>query len=575
ALLDQDRGGFWQIGPSHPDQFRIKRNYIGRSNVLCTRFTSSRGSLELTDCFPVMSESAKRTTLSPDHELLREVVCTEGIVEVQFVFYPRADFGGRDVQLKYRSQLGVYFEAGRGAYYLRSTVPLTLADGRATARFTLTQGEKAQFSFTYAEVSPVVLPLLAGSTRQRIEESIRWWTEWASCACYSGPEHEQIIRSALTLKLLTYAPSGAIVAAATTSLPESIGRSLNWDYRFCWLRDASLTIRVMIGLGYRAEAEAFMDWLLTATRLTQPELRILYTVFGNKAPKEKTLPHLSGFCSSRPVRIGNEARDQLQLDVYGEVLDAAAQFVFHGGEFDRATCNDIVGIGKYVAAHWDQPDQGIWEPREQASNHTYSRVLCWVALDRLITMADKGYLDNVPIQDFKCGRERIMQQVKEQAWNVDLNSYVSTLGGQDLDASLLLMSYYGFEAADSPRMQGTYRAIRKQLGAAEHLLYRYPNMWNEGAFGICSFWEAEFLALGGGTLQQAEDLLGHLMQYANDVGLYAEEIEPHTGDALGNFPQAFTHIGLVSAALSINERRKGERQLAHRKPEAQEATPTA
>ena len=575
ALLDPDRGGCWNIAPADNTQFRVTRKYIGESNVLRTRFESPHGAFELIDCFPVMTEFAKRNILAPDHELVRELHCTEGEVAVEFVFHPRADFGLRDVRFRNLAPLGLQFECGRGVYYLRSSVPLNVERGRATARLTLKQGERVHFSFSYAEVSPVVLPPVGEWTQQRIAESVRWWKEWASCCSYTGPRRPEIIRSVLALKLLTYAPSGAVIAAATTSLPESLGGGLNWDYRFCWLRDASLTIRTMIGLGYASEADSFMEWLLTATRMTQPELRILYTVFGDAAPMEKTVNHLSGFCNSRPVRVGNQAREQLQLDVYGEVLDAAAQYAFHGGTFDRAAQRDIVAIGRYVAEHWNQPDQGIWEPRERPSNHTHSRVLCWTALDRLISMSQKGHLANAPVDGFKRERERIMQQVKQHAWNPNLNSYVSTLGGDELDASLLLLSYYGFEAPDSDRMQATYRALRKRLGANDQLLYRYTNGPPEGAFGICSFWEAEFLALGGGTLQQAESLLDHLLQYRNDVGLYAEEIEPHTGDALGNFPQAFTHVGVISAALSIDERKKGAAQLAHREPDAQEARQAA
>jgi GH15 family glucan-1,4-alpha-glucosidase len=575
ALLDPNRGGCWRIAPAAPDQFRATRSYIRESNVLQTRFESSQASFDLVDCFPVMTELAKRNVLSPDHEIVRQLHCTEGEVEIELIFHPRAEFGKRDVRFRKLDALGLQFECGRGVHYLRSSVPLHINQGCATARFVLNRGERAHFSYSYAEVSPVVLPPLGNWTEQRIQETVGWWQEWASDCRYSGPLRGEIIRSALALKLLTYAPSGAVVAAATTSLPECLGGSLNWDYRFCWLRDASLTIRTMLGLGYTREADAFMEWLLTATRLTQPELRILYTVYGENAPKEKTLNQLSGFCNSRPVRIGNQAREQIQLDVYGEVLDAAAQYAFHGGKFDRAMQKDIVAIGRYVAEHWNQPDQGIWEPREHPSNHTHSRVLCWTALDRLISLSEKGCLANVPLDDFKRERDRITRQVKQEAWNPKLNSYVSILGGDELDASLLLLSYYGFEAADSDRMQATYRAIRKHLAANDHLLYRYINGPREGAFGLCSFWEAEFLALGGGTLEQAEQLFNHLLEYRNDVGLYAEEVAPDTGDALGNVPQAFTHVGLISAALSIDERKMGATQLPHRGPDAQEVRQAA
>jgi GH15 family glucan-1,4-alpha-glucosidase len=578
ALLDSEnraRGGFWSIAPVHPADFRATRSYVGETNVLKTTFSSAAAGVELTDLMPVMTERAKRNVLVPDHELVRYLCCTNGEMEMEVVFHPRANFGRHGVRVIDLGALGMRFENGHATYYLRASIPLQIGDAGVSARFHMKRGDRVEFSFTYSEVAPVVLPPLGEWTYRRIEDTIGWWQRWAKVATYDGEHRDAVIRSALTLKLLTYAPSGAVIAAATTSLPERIGGNLNWDYRFCWLRDASLTIRAFIGLGYFAEADAFMEWLLDATRLTQPELRILYTVFGNNAPRERTLDHLGGFRNSRPVRIGNAARKQLQLDVYGEVLDAAAQYAFHGGTFDRSTQKDIVGIGRYVAAHWDQPDQGIWEPREQAENHTHSRVLCWTALDRLLTLADKKRIGNAPLELFRCERERIARQIRDQAWNPRLNSYVSTLGGSDLDASLLLMSYYGFESADSPRMAATYRAILRSLRTGDSLIRRYANGPTEGAFGICSFWETEFLALGGGELEDSRRLFSRLLKYSNDAGLYAEEIDPANGEALGNFPQAFTHVGLVSAALSIEERIKGQQQLPHREPEATEAKQAA
>jgi GH15 family glucan-1,4-alpha-glucosidase len=330
------------------------------------------------------------------------------------------------------------------------------------------------------------------------------------------------------------------------------------------LRDASLTIRAVLALGYWDEAEAFMEWMLHATRLTQPELRILYTVFGENAPRERVLKHLKGYQDSRPVRIGNGARSQLQMDVYGEVVDAAAQFAFHGKNLDRTTQRVLVKIGKYVARNWRLPDEGIWEPRSGRAPHTHSRLLCWAVLDRLLQLAEDGMIADVPVRDFAEQREMIRSEILSAGWNERLQSYTSTIDGDELDASLLLLSWYGFEHADSERMQSTHRAIRRQLGAGDGLLYRYRRQPAEGAFGICSFWEAEYLALGGGTLDDARSLFERLLLYANDVGLYSEEIDPASGAALGNFPQAFTHIGLINAAISIQRREEGTRQLPHR-----------
>jgi GH15 family glucan-1,4-alpha-glucosidase len=570
AILDRHRGGTWKIAPRSDDIVRTRREYLAESNVLRTTFECRAGTVRLTDLMPVASERGKRSVLTPDHEVLRQLECIAGEVEIDFHFQPRPQYGLQSPKLKRVGTLGVSFVSGDGVYYLRSSVPLELHSDTATAAWTMRRDDITHFSFTYGEESPVVIPPVGDWSRKRIEESTLWWCDWASKAQYDGPYRNAILRSSLALKLLSYAPSGAIIAAATTSLPEKIGGSLNWDYRYCWLRDASLTIRALLGLGHRDEASAFIEWMLTATRLTQPRLNILYSLFGTRLPRERILSHLSGYRQSRPVRIGNAAQHQLQLDVYGEVLDAVAQYAFHDGTFARSTQTLLGEIGHHVAANWDQPDQGIWEPREHPQPHTHSRVLCWVALDRLITLSEKGLLSNLPVKEFCRERDRIASQVHKRAWNPKLNSYTATLDGNDLDASLLLMAYYGFESADSDRMRATYAAIRKELHANDHLIYRYRGGPTEGAFGICSFWEVEYLALGGSTVDHARKLFDSILQYQNEVGLFAEEIDPTNGYALGNFPQAFTHIGLISAALSITERLKGQQQLPHREEGAGE-----
>ena len=342
---------------------------------------------------------------------------------------------------------------------------------------------------------------------------------------------------------------------------------MNWDYRFCWLRDASFTIRALLGLGYWDEAADFMEWLLHTTWLTQPELDTLYTVYGRRAFVEKELDHLSGYKDSRPVRMGNAARDQLQLDIYGEVIDAAAQFVFHGGSLDRVMQKTLTDFGRYIVKNWDQPDEGIWEPRSERQHHTHSRLMCWTAMDRLLNLGDRGW--NISdASSFNETRRRIQHQITNRAWNSDLQSYVRVLDGNKLDATLLLMSWYGFEKADSARMLQTYARISEQLAAGNGLIYRYCKPHPEGAFAMCSFWEVEFLALGGGSLQDAERLFNRLLTFQNDLGLFSEEIEPQTGDALGNFPQAFTHVGVIGAALSLEDRAQGTKTLPHRHEKA-------
>jgi len=555
-LLDPDGGG-WQLAP--PASSRISRRYVEATNVLQTVFDTAGGTLVLTDLMPVASEEDTRRLLMPEHELVRGLECTRGEVEVDMVFDARPDYGRARVRPR-PSALGIRMSTHAGLLLLQANLPMQIDDdGRVRARARLRAGDRRFCSLTLAAEWPAIVPPIGDWTRASVDRSIQWWQRWAGRLTYGGPARDAVVRSALALKLLMFAPSGAVVAAPTTSLPERIGGDLNWDYRFCWLRDASLTVRAMFGLGYHEEAEAFVGWLLHATRLTRPELRILYDVYGKAPPREQALDHLRGYADSRPVRVGNAAAAQLQLDVYGEVIDAVSHFCHEGGRLDRETQKMLRGFGEFVCRHWREPDEGIWEPRSGPAHNTHSRVLCWTALDRLLQLGASGHVHKVPVEAFATHREQIHRDVVERAWNAKLSSYVAQLDGEALDASLLLLPWYGFEAATSARMRGTYARIRERLGAGGSLLYRNePGAPpREGAFGICSFWGAEYLALGGGTLDDATEAFERLVGYGNDLNLFAEEIDPATGANLGNFPQAFTHVGLVNAALSLDRRSRG------------------
>jgi GH15 family glucan-1,4-alpha-glucosidase len=566
ASLVDDEAGRWTVAPT--GAFRAERRYLPGTNVLETRFSTVSGELVATDLMPIASDEERRRLLGPDHEILRVVACEKGEVELETVFVPRPGYGRERPRLRDAGKLGIRAESRSGLLTLRADFPLRIEDGgRAAGRVRLRAGEARHLSLAFADAWPAILPPL-GASQDVLERTVRWWRRWSERIRYDGPARDAVVRSALALRLLVYAPSGAVVAAPTTSLPERVGGDLNWDYRYCWLRDAALTVRALVALGLREEADAFVGWLLHTTRLSRPELRVLYDVYGNAPEEERTLRHLSGYRGSRPVRIGNGAADQLQLDVYGEVIDAVAHFVRSGGTLDGETQAVLCDFGEYVCRNWQRPDEGIWEPRSGKGHNTHSRVLCWTALDRLLRLHAKGHIRRAPVDLFQHNRAAIRREVEEHAWNGELGSYVSRLGGSELDASLLLMAWYGFEDARSERMRATYRRIRERLGAAGGLLYRYRSgdSPGEGAFGICSFWGAEILALGAGTADEARDVLERLCGFSNDVGLFAEEIDPATGEALGNFPQAFTHVGLVNAALSLAQRLRGEKPLEHEVP---------
>ena len=522
----------------------------------------------LTDFMPAASEERKARMLWPEQELVRRVECEQGEMEIQADFDPRPDYGQAKVRIRDAGMLGYRLETQSGLVTLRSQARFVpSAESKLTARARLKANESLDFSLTLAAEGPAVLPPLSESAIQKLALTIEWWQRWADRATYRGPYRDEVVRSALALKLMIYSPSGAMIAAPTTSLPERVGGDLNWDYRFCWLRDAAFTARALFGLGYQEEAEAFVSWTLHATRLTRPELRVIYDVYGESNADETELRHLQGYAGSRPVRIGNATRNQLQLDVYGEVIEAVTHFLRSGGELDQETQKMLRHFGGFVCRNWQQPDNGIWEPRDKRQHYTHSRLLCWVALDRLLEMQRLGRLSGIPVKEFTKHRDEIRRDIEERAWNPNLASYAQVLGGETLDATVLLMAFHGFDDASSPRMQQTFQRILKRLGGGPGLLYRYEQSFagGEGAFALCCFWVAEFLARGGGTLQEAHIAFTQTAEFANDLGLFAEEIDPKTGDALGNFPQAFTHVGLINAALSLAERGEQQRQEINRR----------
>jgi len=558
ALLDSAKGGKFAIRPA--GDFTVQRAYAPDTNVLLTRFTTKGGSAVLTDFMPVQTEEVRQRMLRPDHELVRILECDRGEMRFEAVFEPRPGFAQRPVELRDGRNLGIRCLTRDGLFMLRAEEAFATHGDSARASFTLRAGESRTFAISFEEEAPAVLPALGDGCRAALDHTLDFWRIWASRTDYDGPYRDMVVRSALTLKLLAYAPSGAIVAAPTTSLPERPGGTLNWDYRYCWLRDAALTSRALFGLGHHDEAEAFVSWLLTAASTDWPRLHVLYDVFGRSPSDERELRDLQGFGGARPVRVGNAASSQLQLDLYGELVGAVRYFVEHGGELDRAARRMLGGLGDAVCKMWRLPDHGIWEERGEPKRFTHSRVMCWAALDGLVRLArDLGVDLKGSITAFEAEREAIRAEIEERGYERALHSYTRVLGGADVDASLLLLPWYGYTDASAPRMKSTFDRIRRELSLGGPLLKRYegPLTEGEGAFGICGFWAAEYLALGGGSLEEASALYEAGIRYANDVGLFAEEILPDTGEALGNFPQGFTHLGVVNAALTIEDRRKG------------------
>lgn len=550
ALLDPACGGGWQIAPVR--RCSSTWRYAGDSNVMATTFDTASGRATLVDAMPIEDSVAPVVTTRPEHAILRLVTCDSGEVELVSRFAPRPDYARAAVRLRDRGVHGIALAAAQGTTILRGERAHRICGDDAIARFTLRAGDSALFALVYAGSAPAVLPALGDAGRAAIDRTIALWEAWAARARYDGPFRSAVVRSALVLKLLAYAPSGAILAAPTTSLPERIGGSLNWDYRFSWLRDAALTAGALAGLGYGDERDAWVSWLLHSTPLTRPGLAPLYTVFGERPPRERTLDHLAGFAGSRPVRIGNAARSQFQLDVYGQVVTATAELAGNGRALDARTQAMMQRFAGIVARSWRVADAGIWELRSPPRHRVGSLALGWAALDRAIALADGGQLPRFARARATAERDAIRAVVEARGFSAALGSYTETLDVDDVDASLLLLPRFGYCAADDPRMRGTLAHVRARLGAGGPLLYRFApeRVGGEGAFACATFWEIDAFARAG-RVDDAVTRFEAMLRYATSVGLWGEEVEPSSGAALGNFPQGYSHVGVIDAALAI------------------------
>jgi GH15 family glucan-1,4-alpha-glucosidase len=470
---------------------------------------------------------------------------------------PRFGYAGWPLALASRRGVPVA-SAGSDAIALQSfeAGEPVVGAGAIDGRFEASEGSSALLALSFAHQEPLVLSArdeLAG----RLDATCRSWRAWASNRAYTGLWREAVIRSALALKLLVHAPSGAIAAAATTSLPEEIGGERNWDYRYSWIRDSAFTIDALLQLGCPAEAHAYFWWLMHATQLTHPRLHVLYRLDGGIRVRERELP-LAGYRDSRPVNIGNGAAEQLQLDTYGELMQTIWLYVRGGNDLDRDVARRFARIADHVCANWDQPDAGIWEVRSEPLHFTQSKMLCAVALDRAAQLADEGQLHDKQAARWRKEVTAIRDFVETRCWSHEKQSYVRFAGGVELDASLLLAVLHQYGAPDAERIRRTVDAIEHELVDGPYVR-RYTGddglSGEEGAFLACSFWLAEALARTG-RIDDAVQLMEQLLELANDVGLYSEEINPESGEFLGNMPQGLSHLALISAATAIAEARR-------------------
>jgi GH15 family glucan-1,4-alpha-glucosidase len=557
SLLDDQKGGFCRLAPT--EESRLRQMYLPESNVLLTRFLYPGGVGEVIDFMPV-----SRISGGPTEEHVRQIVriarSVRGQVRFRFECRPAFDYAraSHDIRADGKAML---FSTAHDRLFVTAYGDPRIDNGGIVSEFVLEENDSAAFVLRYenADIDPAGAP--HQTPDELLNETLRFWREWMSRNQYRGRWREMVGRSALVLKLLTYQPTGAIVAAPTTSLPELIGGVRNWDYRFTWVRDAAFTIYALMRLGFQSEAEAFANFIQARAKEQDPAsnddpLNVLYTIDGRHKIEEVTLDHLDGYKGSKPVRIGNGAVEHLQLDIYGELIDSLYLANKHASPISWDMWVQIERMLDWLSKNWEQPDRSIWEVRGDLQQFTYSKLQCWVALDRGLRIArDNSFPSDLRL--WFTERDRIYRTIMEKSWNERRQAFTQYYGADEVDASVLLMPMMKFIGPKDPRMLSTLDAVRKDL-VSDTLVQRYqigkaagdglPG--KEGTFSVCSFWLVEATARAG-RLEEAQLLFEKMLTYANHLGLFAEEIGP-SGEALGNFPQAFTHLGLISAAVNLN-----------------------
>jgi GH15 family glucan-1,4-alpha-glucosidase len=551
SLLDRERGGCLAFAPR--GLVNATQLYLRGTNVLQTRIECEQGTLVLTDFMTVPESAAAGET---PQEIVRIAECAAGTVELDVVFAPRPDYARAQPGLQALGERQWRCAVATGRLDLCTSFALQGDASTARRTFEMHAGE-AQAAILAASdtgIEPTAEPLVAVAQR-KLAATEAWWRAWCDGCTYGGDWADAVMRSVLALRLLTHRPTGALVAAGTTSIPESETGARNWDYRFCWLRDASLVFDAFTELGYVRESGDFLRWLLHATHRTRPRLQVVYDMYGGHELREHELPHLRGYHGIGPVRIGNAAAGQAQHDVYGEVIVTASDYVRRGGSLSDAEKALVANFAQVACDVWREPDHGIWEIRIPPRHNTHSKLMCWAALDRALRVHQ---VQPLPIDAARIAHERdaIRADIDAHAWHPELNSYAGYYGGDSPDASLLLMPRMGYLDARDPRMLGTTARVMSEL-SVDGLLYRFPPgtgydgvRGGEHLFAICSFWCVDCLARQG-RIDQAQELFERLLALRNPAGLYAEEFDVRSGRPVGNFPQAFTHVGSITAALSL------------------------
>ena len=546
ALLDNERGGHFALHPVAP--FQTSRAYRDGTNVLETLFETASGTVRVIDAMTIPAAG-----LAPEREIVRKIEGVSGRVEMMWHVDPRFDFGRRRSRLRCRDNVAI-FSVGADALAVRGwdAGPLNVNNQTVGGSFASQANSNAMIVMTTAHQEPVLVPP-RDDVESRLTSTCDLWTDWSARRQYDGPFKDSVLRSALALKLLIHAPSGAIAAAPTTSLPEDIGGDRNWDYRFCWIRDSAFIMNALLQLGCAPEADAFFWWLMHTSQTTHPRLRVLYRLDGGASTRERTIDSMSGYRDSRPVRVGNRAADQVQLDIYGDLLHTAWLYVNSGRTIDGDIGRRLSATATLVSKIWSERDAGLWEVRSGSQHFTQSKMMCWIALDRARRLATEGHIPARDVPRWNHAAQAIAAFIDSSCWSTAAKSYVRHAGSKELDAGVLLGVLFEYGDPRSARLGMTVDAIRRELGDGRFVArYRGEDglVGDEGAFLACSFWLVEALALVG-RAREAIELMQELVDGANEVGLYAEEIDPRTGEFLGNFPQGLTHLALINAAIAL------------------------